>query len=69
MVLGSYYGLTPRGDVTELKDYFYYVPLLSSLQALLNNEDISKQVGILGKLTIAINNLGNIHDRIMMVMS
>ena len=66
MVLGSYYGLTPRGDVTELKDYFYYVPLLSSLQALLNNEDISKQVG---ELTIATNNLGNIHDRIMMVMS
>lgn len=45
MVLGSYYGLTPRGDVTEFKDCFYYVPLLSSLQALLNNEDISKQVG------------------------
>ena len=34
-----YYGLTPRGVVTELKDYFYYVPLLNSLQALLNNED------------------------------
>ena len=36
--------------MTELKDYFYYVPLLNSLQALLNNEDISKQVNILGNV-------------------
>ena len=34
----------PSGAMRESKDCFYYIPLLSSLQAMLNCKDVSEQV-------------------------
>ena len=38
--------LTPRGAIKNEAQCFYYIPILSSLQAVLCREDISKQVAI-----------------------
>lgn len=43
-VLGEDFHLTPNGAMREVKDCFYYVPLLSSLQAMLNHKEIRDQV-------------------------
>ena len=43
-VLGEDFHLTPSGAMKKVKDCFYYVPLLSSLQAMLNQKDIRDQV-------------------------
>ena len=39
-VLGEDFHLTPSGAMSKVKDCFYYVPLLSSLQAMLNQKEI-----------------------------
>ena len=44
-MLGREFHLTPGGNMREVKDCFYYIPLLSSLQAMLKCKDISDQVG------------------------
>ena len=36
----------PSGAMRESKDCSYYIPLLSSLQAMLNCNDISEQVNV-----------------------
>ena len=43
-VLGEDFHLTPSGAMSKVKDCFYYVPLLSSLQAMLNQKEIKDQV-------------------------
>ena len=43
-VLGEDFRLAPSGAMREVKDCFYYVPLLSSLQAMLNFKEIRDQV-------------------------
>ena len=42
--LGSDYILTTNGSMKEVKDYCYDVPLIHSLQALLNCTDVKEQV-------------------------
>jgi len=44
----------------NISDGFYYVPLLSSLQALLSNENIFNQVNIIG-YTILVGLLASMH--------
>ena len=44
IVLGREFVITPSGAFKEEAQCFYYIPLLSSLQALFYCEDISKQV-------------------------
>jgi len=44
IVLGREFVLTPRGAFKEEAQCFYYIPLLSSLQALFYCEDFTKQV-------------------------
>jgi len=43
-VLGEDFCLAPSGTMREVKDCFYYVSLLSSLQAMLNFKEIRDQV-------------------------
>lgn len=45
-VLGSISKTQPDGLTREITDLCYDVPLLDSLQSLLNNEDVHSQVGI-----------------------
>lgn len=45
--MGREFVLTPRGAIKNKTDCFYYVPILSSLQALFYCDDITKQVAIL----------------------
>ena len=58
MALGTHagmVGLTPE----NISDGFYYVPLLQSLQALLNNASIRSQVCImLNNYVIALTGVG-----------
>lgn len=53
-VLGQDFRLTPSGAMREVKDCFYYIPLLSSLQAMLKHKEIRDQVNIIIKGSIAI---------------
>ena len=46
-VLGQDFHLTPSGAMRELKDCFYYVPLLSLLQAMLKHREIRDQVNLM----------------------
>jgi len=53
---------TARDSTTpeNISDGFYYVPFLSTLQALLSNENIFNQVNIIG-YTILVGLLASMH--------